>query len=244
MSFYNMSANDYNANDYNANDYNDDEFKKNVQDYVIKSFNKHYEHNNFLKLLFITSIDGDECYIFNMDGILIRYNTDDDDIWSTIPKIELATTNVTTYGKVEKYDIPILSDDSSKNIRYELYPFEQTCEIPLNGLDMHDNDLKQLEFKFIDYEVKIIDERIEKISDKDTYLTGKCEWKDEFVLWIIDGTYAIEKNNQIISMFIDEKAVYQLGDGSTECFLYNNKDLIIVNDGDVSSVVVVFDDGA
>ncbi len=237
-----------------------DKFTKTIQDYVIKSFSKHYPNNNFHKLLFITMIDDGECYIFNMDGTLVRYDIENDDdnckcmeemineipkyyycIWSTIPKIELDTTNVTTYGKVEKYDIPKLSDNSNKNIRYELYPFEQTREIPLNGLDMH--DLKQLEFENIDYEVKIVDERIEIISDKDTYRTAKCEWKDGFMLWIIGSTYVITKNNQIISMFTDEPTTYQIGDGETKCFLYKDCHLVIENCGDVSSVVVVIDEG-
>ncbi len=232
-----------------VNDFNIEKFGKTVQDYVIKSFNEHYPNNDFLRLKFITMINNHESYIFDMNGILIRYDidnaeNDDEYFWSTICKIELNTTNASTYGRIEKYDIPVLSNYSSKNIRYELYPFDQAREIPLCGLGIHDDELKQLKSENIDCEIKIIDRHLQLLPDKFNYANYKCEWKDGFVLWIIDRIYAVTKNNKIISMFTDKSATYQLGDGSTECFLYNNKDLIIEHCGDVSSVVVIIEEGA
>ncbi len=51
--------------------------------------------------------------------------------------------------------------------------------------------------------------------------------------------YEIFKNGEIIGGFTDEECHYQLGEGYNQIYLYDNRDIIIVNDGDVSSRVVI-----
>ena len=69
-----------------------------------------------------------------------------------------------------------------------------------------------------------------------------CEWNGlQFYLGHIDNSaaYIIADGDNIISGFIGERTDYQSGDFVTECFTNRNGDLIINNDGNVSSMVMI-----
>lgn len=77
-----------------------------------------------------------------------------------------------------------------------------------------------------------------------SYKPRKFKWTNGLIVYIVCGCmgsvyYIIAKDKEIISMFEDKRGTYQIGDCYTHCYLYNNDDLIIINYGDISSIVVI-----
>ena len=123
------------------------------------------------------------------------------------------------YGIPSKLEGTELLPNSSSTIEYELYVFEDLQEIPLNVLFPNDK-LKKI--KFDD-------------SDDFKYVVP---WINGLTLEIgSNRTYKVLLNGNFLSGFTDDVANFQIGDCNT--IAYKNNDLIIHNNGDVSSIVVV-----
>jgi hypothetical protein len=141
----------------------------------------------------------------------------EESIWGTnLHEVLNTTTNSNSiYAK--------LMENSSTNIEYILYPFE------------NDTDL-------------IIAIRAENLTD----MAGAIEIQDDeidetrvyvlengYKLYIDEGSYIIKKDDHFVSGFIDDNCNFQLGDCMTQAYILNTGNIIVYNCGDVPSAVII-----
>lgn len=113
-----------------------------------------------------------------------------------------------------------LIPDSCDYISYKLYPFDQGEELTLEEIGLDVGELVELESGVNDNDVFVV------IVNSTMSIT------------IAANVYSVTING-VASGFTDTTGSFQLGDGETTGYLYNGKDVVIENRGDVSSVVVI-----
>lgn len=190
-------------------------------DEIISAFHETFpnENSNNLKLICPTKKDEDVYYFSLDDKIigLVYYET-----WFMGTKIELSTNGMKVTGK---YDVDFfntkLLDNSCDDISYELYPFEQ-CEEIIS-------------------EVLIGKQKLKFLGKADDCDMSRIKIKNDMFLEIhnVGDVYKIVKNNKVISGFIDTDTNFQLGDGNTSVYEMKNGNILIENNGDVSSTVII-----
>ena len=204
-----------------SNNDQDDSCDKETIENMINEFKEimpyDYDINN-LKLIY-TSPNNDTSVYSLGDKIVGAHNCDE---WFNVPYINLSNEHPSN----EEHFIKLLNK-SSDNICYDLYPFEQCGEVPLEALGINVQNLK------------VIDEGSVPKCLKDYEVEMSFEYGDGFTISIAESNYYISKNNEIISGFSDPETHFQLGDGCTNCYLADTGELIIENCGDVSSTVIV-----
>ena len=150
-------------------------------------------------------------------------NLDLEDIIYQINKYTLSTETAKEVDKA--LGVKLLNDNN--DIIYELYPFKQCKTITVKSLGYDESLLKEL-----NYDVLYLD------GCKN--LEYSCKWKNGMTFDMnLDVTYRIKKNGKILSEFFDNVTYFQMGDEDTTIYLYDDKDLIIVNEGDVESMVII-----
>ena len=151
---------------------------------------------------------------------------------------------ITSSDLPDECRMPTLSLKSAKSINYDVHPFDQCCEQPMSHYTYND-DLVQTEFidtMFDDNNMvfKNIHE-FPEVENFDSF--GNCKWGDK-ILYIGEGSvdvmYLVAQGNVILSVLLDPDTDYQLGDGETTTHLWAKK-LIVNNEGDVSSIVIIED---
>lgn len=191
----------------------DDEYFKemglsNIRDSSVKSFINYNKNINIDNLIFI-ELD-DVIAIFTYNDYFMFYDVDDD-TWGTILHEVLNTTTKSNYA--------ILMENSSTNIEYILYPFENVSICDENLTDMAG---------------AIEIHNFEPLG----YLYSVYSLHNGYTLYI-DGSYIIKKDDQFVSGFIDERCNFQLGDCMTQVYILNNGNILVYNYGDVPNAVII-----
>jgi hypothetical protein len=222
-----------------------------------KQFNKQFNGLSDQLVLLEEEINHN-AILFTLNDKLIRFGKNKEDaIWDDEKSefMYLKRTNFWDEIEIKKVILnkdtsiidkatPKLLANSCNEISYVLYPFDQGAEISLKGLGY--NDLQELDGNYTDECIKF--DNNNDFLIKALGCSRSVHWNgfdicighyENNVGQYINGIiYVVARNNNIISCFIDESNTYQEGDGHT-CYYLNGDDLIIVNDGDVSSVVVI-----
>lgn len=184
-----------------------------------KSFKNTYnEKIEDLEFLYVD--DGfDYVGIFKIREDIFVYHMDEN-IWSKISYVLLNVQNSIVMNNKIK-----LIDNSFDEIEYILYNFI--------------TDKDELFSVNEDYlvDMSCAKELVCEIKDN----VYSFDWNNEFKLQInqYDGTYIITKNNNFLSGFTDIGANFQLGDCCTNVYLLTDGDIVISNNGDVPSVIIV-----
>jgi hypothetical protein len=153
-----------------------------------------------------------------------------------IKRFRLSTKGATCIHSDETYtktNVKLVEDDGI--ITYELYPFQQGQEMPLELL------LKVLGLD--EAEVEPLETRNADSYDRDPCL---CRVDGATTIHVSDDqVYSVHRNCQTVSEFEGPDYEYQLGDSDTRCFYVGSKAMLIIeNRGDVSSMVIVnFNEG-
>jgi hypothetical protein len=226
-----------------------DQFNECLPDYDMNKLKLVYKSTC---MLIFTPVDEDSSvarFVISGDG----------DWWATVPQIIISTEQVINHSG---YDAPQLLMGSSDAISYELYPFEQCKEVPLEILlklpglvdAEHPPVLASHELVNSLTQAPIVDDgdrnklppNLREIPCRTTKSTTRVyKWIDDMQLEIDSDKYRITKKDKhnkykFVSGFIDSDSSYQEGDCCTNCYLnIDNNDLIIENRGDVSSVVII-----
>lgn len=154
--------------------------------------------------------------------------------------------------EVVKFELPKISPNSCNYLHYQVYPFIQGREKSKRhfGIDWHDcvivegemgenysqavifpnvNDFPELEFFYYEY-AYLCNQKILYVGgiNKATLFSG--------IVYVI-----ADQSNHILSSFRDVLYDYQLGDSQTFVYIWNKKDLVVENIGDVSSMVIIKD---
>jgi hypothetical protein len=202
-----------------------------IQSSFKKEFNNKLEDLTFLD-------DHDDWVYFNLPShdeiIILDISTVS---WSKIQKVIL-DKNTTIVDE----DTPELLPNSSNEISYELYPSGDVY-LPLKCLGYDDLE-KENDNYDCDQDVKFknYDEFLEKPFESAAYFRNHMysvnigHGQDSIIYIVSKQTDNDEQ--EIISCFVDKPTTYQLGDGSTN-FYTNDDNIIIENEGDVSSIVVI-----
>lgn len=142
-------------------------------------------------------------------------------MWRVPERHELVVGNVTTLDGIE------LLENSSRDIEYVLYPFEQCCDLPMSYL--------------IPTMGTFLDESgLKEIYNNDCKLHHEIKWTDELTLLLDhEEPYKLFLNGKFLSGFSDDEMYFQLGDGCTMAYTDKNDNLIVYQHGDVSSVVII-----
>jgi hypothetical protein len=204
---------------------------------IIKNFKENYPNYDFDKLVFkrisntsesddndekvsIFYYNDDENIIFKFFKTLWRIKEDMKFRFERIDKICLKPDS-DPIGSIHDSFVPVLISTDCKKIAFELYPFEDRVSFDALG---YDKKLSKL--------IKTVREDNEIIKINDMY-TLKIGSDDNGII------YEIFNGDKRIGGFIDEAYTYQLGDGHTRIYLHDNKNILIENNGDVSSNVVI-----
>lgn len=188
----------------------------------------------------------DPLVTFKINGILCFFTNDidchdcgDECYWRVVPKIRLRPLQYSFFseyfGDVSVYEIPRqitrFGDEHSilfgkkfisEHIAFELYPFLQGQELTLKELGLDEENY-----------VTVNNLEEEGVIGWTHNLSLKIEHNKDDVL-----EYQILKNGELFSGFCDPSSSFQLGDGSSVVYIYENR-IIVENCGDVSSVVVI-----
>lgn len=183
---------------------------------IYTSFNEKF-HTTIDKLIYIgESIDASQIS-FYLDSDIVIYFGDYEE-WCKLVWFELEGEKIIFHGDNPLWYDVCYSDCKKKMI---LYPFEQGKEVSLRNLGFSKN---------VVYLGEIYDDRF-TYGDYTIMIAGNG---DSYTL-----LQKIDDNDQmLISKFDSNCTSFQLGDGSTTVYLHNDTDLIVSNDGDVSSIVV------
>lgn len=206
-----------------------EEEQKNQIDTFKSSFSEcdFFEKKDINKLNFLSIEKDDESALFKFSKSNTIYKYKFFDCCWTEPCVRY-TLNVG--NNYELNDVNLI-ENSSNSIEYVLYPFYQDNIIPNKYLMIDDG-------QFID---ETLLKKIFSTDNTDFDLIYNVKWTDKLSLVVThdDSTYKILSNGEFLSGFVDNPAHFQLGDGSTEVYTYNENNLIIMNIGDVSSIVIV-----
>jgi hypothetical protein len=209
----------------------DDFLQKHVKNIMDKFASSFHQYNplltkyyvNDLRLLCVDKSDETALFTIPRTGIVTRFYFEDEPFWHIPERHELKVGLPSTLDGVQ------LLPDSSDQIEYVLYPFEQGCDLPLKYL------IPTIGGKFLS--------PLKTIYHMDECkLHHRIKWTDEFTLLIDhDEPYKIIRNDDgtVVSGFIDESAHFQIGDACTLAHLDDQGNLIVCQGGDVSSVVIV-----
>jgi hypothetical protein len=151
-----------------------------------------------------------------------------------VRRFRLSSKGATYIHSDEAYtrtNVKLLEDDGI--ITYELYPFQQGQEMPLELL------LKVLGLD--EAEVQQLETRNEDSRGEDPFL---CRVDGATTIHVYQA-YSVQRNGATVSAFEGPDYEYQLGDSDTRCFYVRSKGMLIIeNRGDVSSMVIVhFNEG-
>jgi len=146
-----------------------------------------------------------------------------------------------------EFELPELSPNSCNYLHYQVYPFEQCCEKSKRHFGVEDRDCHRV----VGTEGENYSESVNFINHsdfpdlKEFTFWYSYRWNDK-ILYIGDGkeawVYVItDQSNHILSAFHDPLYDYQLGDGETFVDIWNKRDLVVSNWGDVSSLVIIKD---
>ena len=206
-------------------DYEDDETNQENIMYIIEQFKECLPGYNINELKLVCKAEDVNNYphVFALGDKLIGLKNNE---WW----FEVAVLHLSVESSDNDFGIKLI-EDSDKKISYELYPFDQGDEISLESiLRIKESELKKVKSKKCK-SPKCLGDDIAEL---------KYEWTDSMFLYICnEGGYYVVKDNKIISGFLDPETHFQLGDGSTTCYLTDNNDLVVENCGDVSSVVII-----
>jgi hypothetical protein len=173
-----------------------------------------------LKFLCIEDDGENALFTFENQDIIVRYFFFDP-VWYVPERHELITGHESTLEGVE------LLENSSENIEYVLYPFEQGGELPL-------------EYLIIEPGVFIDKSTLKEIYSNGTKLNHRIKWTNDLTLVLNnDGPYKVKSGKKVISGFIDEPTHFQIGDCMTIAYIDGSNNLIVCQHGDVSSVVII-----
>lgn len=106
------------------------------------------------------------------------------------------------------------------------------------GFDLGNDECKLTlnDFPDLDENIKLyISEFIKKNPDYVSYIN----WGKYVVIYLSSGSVLVVSNNKIECELNDPECNYQNGDCSCKLFMLNNGDLLIVNDGDVCSCILL-----
>lgn len=152
-----------------------------------------------------------------------------------------------TYEKLTGFSIEN-TDEDVEHVQLALEEFQEHFENKFQTLDKKDfitTPFRELEVDEEDDENKI------SLSDYDNSdilvnneleFSYSCQWENyELSVWGMGELYVVADKNkhEIISFVYDDTLSLQEGDGDTAVYLLNEKDLIVVNNGDVSSIVFI-----
>lgn len=210
---------------FSDNNYNNDQDDQDEQIELFKStFIECVDLSDYniedLHFLCIEDDGENALFTFPNSCIIARYCFEDS--WWKVPeRHELVVGKTSTLDGVE------LLENSSRDIEYVLYPFEQCCDLPMSYL--------------IPTMGTFLDESsLKEIYENDCELHHEIRWTNELTL-ILDHEepYKLFLNGKFLSGFSDEPAHFQLGDGCTIAYTDKNDNLIVCQHGDVSSVVII-----
>ena len=195
-------------------------------DIIVNSFNDNFPNENPDNLRLVCPTEpNQDIYYFSLNnkiiGVNMYYLDEEDGLWFVCTKIELSTKKRTITGKYEENDFNTqLLKNSCDEISYELYPFNQSEEIPGNLL--------------------IGDKKMKHLGDINEYNVSKVKIKNNMHLEIHEGCiYKIIKDKKTISGFSDPDTHFQLGDYCTSIFEIEDGNILVENSGDVSSIVII-----
>ena len=130
------------------------------------------------------------------------------------------------YGKIHKF----YTIEYDKNTE----PLDDLKSYKPIDLEATERQKTLSDFPNINDDIKLYIENF--INDKN--FTVFIEWAEHLVVYLISGSILIVTNKDIVYEHRDENTDYQFGDGSSEMFLLTNGDMLIVNEGDVSSSIL------
>ncbi len=169
----------------------------------------------------------------------IRDHCDDYDYPSERPVYYYKEEKFTTYEKLKGFSTENSSEEQIEQFQEDFENHFQNIDekdkftIQCEELELNEDNKQSLN----DY-VNILSNILSDISKLE--FSYSCQWdKYELSVWEMGELYVVvdKDKNEIISFIYDESTTLQEGDGSTEVYLLNEKDLIVVNNGDVSSLV-------
>lgn len=175
---------------------------------------------NDLQFLCIADDNENALFTFPNSCIVARYFCFDP-TWSVPERHELIVGTKSTLEDVK------LLENSSHDIEYVLYPFDQDFNLQMS------------------YLMPTLGTFLDKSSLKEIYNNGsklhhKIKWTDELTVVLDhDEPYKVLLNGKFLSGFSDDPTHFQLGDCCTIAYTDKNDNLIICQHGDVSSVVII-----
>ena len=182
---------------------------------------------------------------FRLYGELICCRFNEDDMWNTVEQFILASDEngnqrcklIGAHGEEEDIFTPAMRGD--KQVKYDLYPFEQGLELTLPELGFSKRRLTFLGEATYNENTSINDLLDSKNLDR-----FKFGFDNSNISFRIEDSehgqsYLIFNGDKEIAGFDSYCYSYQFGDSETNVYLYDGgKSIIIENCGDVSSVVV------
>jgi hypothetical protein len=180
-----------------------------------------------LQFLSFTTCDETALFTIPNTDIVARYYVDSDDTWLYGTQWNIPERHELTVGVPSTLDGVELLPNSSSKIEYVLYPYEQGCDLPMSYL--------------IPTIGSFLDETsLKNVYESDSKLHHVIKWTDELTLILdFDKPYKVVLNGEFLSGFVDEETHFQLGDGGTLAYIDKDKNLIVCQCGDVSSVVII-----
>lgn len=196
---------------------------------IIQSFANHFG-DPASPLKFVSKIHKDHL-LFNYDGRLV-YCTDMAGNCNRDPECEscywraIDVIRIYSNGRIKN-----TSKDSKEPYEIQIETHADFQKV-MNGITMYPFEKLQLSLKDLGYSLKTC----KKLKPKN----DKVQWDENIYLEIHDENaveYHIVKNKISLIKIIDEETNFQLGDDKTT-YYKSGKDLIVVNEGDVSSIVI------
>ena len=197
----------------------DEKEKKEFMDDVKNTF---YKDKNINNLIFLGLQD--DRGIFKYDNEILYYDT-----WEQC--WDKTYSEILNYSTKDKCELAKLINDTNPNIEFHLYPFFS----------------KETDEPYIinpEYIINNIEDATECVISKEDYKLS-IHWKKDLIVTInsdptiYEHTYTIENNGKFMGGFIDHDSHFQLGDAYTNALLLPNGDLVIMNMGDVSSLIII-----
>ena len=182
---------------------------------------------------------------FRLDDRILCCTINEDDVWRTVLKYSVTSEGCRQIGGFDenpndaKEKLPTIWKDAN-DISYELYPFEQGCELTLPELGFNKDELTLC--GTIDADEASIgdllqDRNISKYLFESANISYRIIRDPDY-----GQIYVIFKDGVEFAGVNTHSYAYQSGDCRTNVYLYNydnGEAIIIENDGDVSSVVVI-----
>jgi hypothetical protein len=222
--------------------YDDD----NTASYIKKMFKMNlptYDFNN-IKLVYCEE-NYAEIALFSINDILLGVQLDES-YWFLVDRILVSARNIITYCSEDNDDVIKLFEYSDNTISYDLYPFRQGYEIPIEAINDEYKKVKKIEGLYVD-NIKIKDKLLKKTIDeyiKNTdYDLSKqyviYKWLNNMEICIGKLMIFVRKGDEIISGFFDLIDFFQSGDSHNQAYLADNGDFIYCCYGDITSTAII-----